>query len=196
MLAALSMIILTSCRAPEGPTAPTPLPTRALQVETHQSASEPLVYEEAPSTEGPPETEAAELAPVTEPTATAASTDYGSPLVVQESGRYLTWEELDSAGAAAGWEAEPWLKMRNIVSCETGGTLYTAAHNQSDANGGSYGLAQINGRYAFDQAGLDFEQRYDPVVNLRAALWLWEARGRVFGGAGGWYWCALGFGYD
>lgn len=117
-----------------------------------------------------------------------------SPKVVSE-GRYLTWDELDASGAAAGWPEGPWLMMRNIVYCETGGRLYTHANNGEDPNGGSYGLAQLNGTQHFTKSGEDFEMRYDPVVNLRVALWLWNARGQIFGGIGGWYHCSQKFGY-
>ncbi|MGE5596100.1 MAG: hypothetical protein ACM3S1_08710 [Hyphomicrobiales bacterium] len=108
--------------------------------------------------------------------------------------RFLTLEELDAAAAAAGWPMEPgwWPEMRLIIQCETG-SLDTMAHNANDPNGGSWGLAQLNGRQHFDAAGEDFEQRFDPVVNLRTALWLRTVRGH-FGGSGGWKICAERYG--
>lgn len=101
----------------------------------------------------------------------------------------LTIEELDHYAAIAGWPNEPgwWPEMRAIIICESGGNIF--AHNTSDPFGGSWGLAQLNGRYHFDRAGEDFEQRFDPVVNLRTALWLRTARGH-FGGGGGWKLCS------
>ncbi|MGE0598625.1 MAG: hypothetical protein AB7J35_02205 [Dehalococcoidia bacterium] len=110
--------------------------------------------------------------------------------------RFLTLEQLDAAAAAAGWPNEPgwWPDMRKIILCETR-SLDTMAHNTSDPNGGSYGLAQLNGSYHFANAGEDFARRYDPVVNLRVALWLRTARGH-FGGSGGWYNCAKLWGID
>ncbi len=122
--------------------------------------------------------------------AIAASTSPIRPL-----GPRLTLEELDEAGLAAGWPSSIWPDMRAIVQCETGGTLDPTAHNGSDPNSGSYGLAQLNGTQHFDRAGEPFEQWADPVVNLRVALWLYNARGR-FGGSGGWYTCALKNGLD
>lgn len=101
----------------------------------------------------------------------------------------LSVDELDHYAAVAGWPNEPgwWPEMRAIVICESGGNIF--AHNTSDPYGGSWGLAQLNGRYHFDRAGEDFEQRFDPVVNLRTALWLRTARGH-FGGGGGWKLCS------
>lgn len=97
----------------------------------------------------------------------------------------LSEAELEQAALAAGWPAGPgwWDDMRRIVYCESGRN--TLAHNTSDPNGGSYGLAQLNGRQHFDKSGEDFELRYDPIVNLRTALWLRTVRGH-FGGGGGW----------
>ncbi len=101
----------------------------------------------------------------------------------------LTVEELDQFAAIAGWPDEPgwWPDMRAIINCESGRNIF--AHNTSDPFGGSWGLAQLNGRYHFDRAGEDFEQRFDPVVNLRTALWLRTARGH-YGGGGGWKLCS------
>lgn len=103
----------------------------------------------------------------------------------------LTSEQLDHYAALAGWPADWWPSMKLIIGCESGGN--PNAHNGSDPNGGSSGLTQLNGRSHFDKAGEDFEQRYDPVVNLRTALWLRTVRGH-FGGAGGWKNCAAKFG--
>jgi hypothetical protein len=119
-----------------------------------------------------------------------------APALPSNAGRFLTLEQLDAYAAAAGWPNEPgwWPEMRKIILCETR-SLDTMAHNTSDPHGGSYGLAQLNGRYHFDRAGEDFERRFDPVVNLRTALWLRTARGH-FGGYGGWYNCAKLWGID
>lgn len=99
----------------------------------------------------------------------------------------ITLDELDRYAAIAGWDvtAEPWHLMRRIISeCEARSlNIYT--HNSSDPQGGSHGLAQLNGSYWFERYGEDFNQRYDPVVNLRTARKLYEERGR-FGGGGGW----------
>lgn len=110
--------------------------------------------------------------------------------------RFITLEQLDAFAAEAGWPNEPgwWPDMRKIILCETR-SLDTMAHNTSDPNGGSYGLAQLNGSYHFYNAGEDFAMRYDPVVNLRTALWLRTARGH-YGGVGGWYNCAKLWGID
>ncbi len=43
----------------------------------------------------------------------------------------------------------------------------------------------MNGRQHFDKSGENFEMRFDPIVNLRTALWLRTVRGH-FGGGGGW----------
>ncbi len=113
-----------------------------------------------------------------------------------QPGRFLTLEQLDAYAALAGWPNEPgwWPEMRKIILCETR-SLDTMAHNTSDPNGGSYGLAQLNGSYHFERAGEDFGKRFDPVVNLRTALWLRTARGH-FGGFGGWANCAALWGIE
>ena len=110
--------------------------------------------------------------------------------------RFITLEQLDMYAAMAGWPNEPgyWPEMRKIILCETR-SLDLMAHNTSDPNGGSYGLAQLNGSYHFSRAGEDFAKRFDPVVNLRTALWLRQARGH-FGGVGGWYNCAKLWGIE
>jgi hypothetical protein len=110
--------------------------------------------------------------------------------------RFITLEQLDAFAAEAGWPNEPgwWPDMRKIILCESR-SLDTMAHNTNDPNGGSYGLAQLNGSYHFYNAGEDFAMRYDPVVNLRTALWLRTARGH-YGGVGGWYNCAKLWGID
>ena len=97
----------------------------------------------------------------------------------------LTETELELAALAAGWLVGPgwWDDMRRIVYCESGRN--TLSHNKSDPNGGSYGLSQLNGTQHFTKSGEDFELRYDPIVNLRTALWLRTVRGH-FGGGGGW----------
>ncbi|MEJ5221892.1 MAG: hypothetical protein WHT63_07800 [Tepidiforma sp.] len=104
--------------------------------------------------------------------------------------RFLTLDELDRYARMAGWPDEPgwWPEMRRIILCETA-NLDREAFNPQDPNGGSFGLAQLNGRYHFDRAGEDFRRWSDPVVNLRTALWLRTVRGR-FGGEGGWANCA------
>lgn len=119
-----------------------------------------------------------------------------TPSLPSNAGRFLTLEQLDAYAAAAGWPNEPgwWPDMRKIILCETR-SLDTMAHNTSDPHGGSYGLAQLNGSYHFERAGENFEQRFDPVVNLRTALWLRTARGH-FGGYGGWYNCAKLWGIE
>ncbi|MGD9932243.1 MAG: hypothetical protein AB7T37_00855 [Dehalococcoidia bacterium] len=103
--------------------------------------------------------------------------------------QFLTLEQLDAAAFLAGWPMTEgwWPEMRQIVQCESGRNIF--AYNGSDPNGGSYGLAQLNGTQHFDRAGENFEHRFDPVVNLRTALWLRTARGH-FGGAGGWMICS------
>ncbi len=119
-----------------------------------------------------------------------------TPALPSNAGRFLTLEQLDAYAAVAGWPNEPgwWPDMRKIILCETR-SLDTMAHNTSDPHGGSYGLAQLNGSYHFERAGEDFAQRFDPVVNLRTALWLRTVRGH-FGGTGGWYNCAKLWGID
>lgn len=98
---------------------------------------------------------------------------------------YISPEQLDAYAVEAGWSGESWQLMRRIiVECECS-SLNVRAHNSSDPQGGSHGLAQLNGRYWFDRYGEPFELRYDPVVNLRTALKLYQERGR-FGGFGGW----------
>lgn len=139
----------------------------------------------------------AALMPVVETTPLARTNASGgfvanpAPL---DGSRFLTPEQLDQAAIEAGWpmEAGWWPEMRLIVQCESGG-LDTMAYNPNDPNGGSYGLAQLNGEYHFVNAGEDFALRFDPVVNLRTALWLRTVRGR-FGGTGGWYNCANRYG--
>lgn len=120
----------------------------------------------------------------------ATGDDSGPVWLPDPDKRFLTLEQLDAAAAAAGWPNEPgwWPDMRKIILCETG-SLDTMAHNTSDPHGGSYGLAQLNGSYHFINAGEDFSRRFDPIVNLRTALWLRTVRGH-FGGTGGWYNCA------
>ena len=110
--------------------------------------------------------------------------------------RFITLEELDMYAAMAGWPNEPgyWPDMRKIILCESR-SLDLMGHNTSDPNGGSWGLAQLNGSYHFERAGEDFAKRFDPVVNLRTALWLRNARGH-YGGTGGWYNCAKLWGIE
>lgn len=110
--------------------------------------------------------------------------------------RFISLEELDEFARLAGWPNEPgwWPDMRKIILCETG-SLDTMAHNVNDPAGGSYGLAQLNGSYHFYNAGEDFAMRFDPVVNLRTALWLRTVRGH-YGGSGGWANCARLWGID
>jgi len=112
------------------------------------------------------------------------------------SGRFITLEQLDAYAVIAGWpQGEGWWpEMRKIVLCETG-SLDLFAHNTSDPLGGSYGLAQLNGRQHFEKSGEDFEKRFDPVVNLRTALWLRTVRGH-FGGSGGWKVCSERWGIE
>ena len=104
--------------------------------------------------------------------------------------RFLTLDQLDAAAAAAGWPMTDgwWPDMRKIIQCETH-SLDRFAHNVDDPNGGSYGLAQLNGTQHFISSGEDFNQWMDPVVNLRVALWLRTVRGH-FGGSGGWMICS------
>ena len=110
--------------------------------------------------------------------------------------RFITLEQLDEYARQAGWPDTPgwWPDMRKIILCETR-SLDTMAHNVNDPAGGSYGLAQLNGSYHFINAGEDFAMRYDPVVNLRTALWLRTVRGH-YGGSGGWANCAALWGID
>jgi hypothetical protein len=117
-------------------------------------------------------------------------------VIASVSGRFLTVEQLDAYAVLAGWPQGDgwWPQMRAIILCETR-SLDTQAHNSSDPNGGSYGLAQLNGTQHFVNAGEDFAMRYDPVVNLRTALWLRTVRGH-FGDSGGWARCAAGLGID
>lgn len=99
----------------------------------------------------------------------------------------ITLSMLNEAAALAGWDTQgtAWATMRRIiVECECP-SLNAAAHNGTDPNGGSFGLAQLNGTYWFERYGEDFASWSDPVVNLRTARRLYEERGR-FGGAGGW----------
>jgi hypothetical protein len=108
--------------------------------------------------------------------------------------RYLTLEQLDHYARLAGWPEGRgwWPEMRRIIQCETA-LLDTHAYNPHDPNGGSFGLAQLNGRYHFDRSGEDFRRWADPVVNLRVALWLRTVLGR-FGSLGGWANCAARLG--
>lgn len=110
--------------------------------------------------------------------------------------RFITLEQLDEYARQAGWPDTPgwWPDMRKIILCETR-SLDTMAHNVNDPAGGSYGLAQLNGSYHFINAGEDFAMRYDPVVNLRTALWLRTVRGH-YGGTGGWANCSALWGID
>lgn len=110
--------------------------------------------------------------------------------------RFLTLDQLDAAAAAAGWPmgAGWWPDMKKIIQCETH-SLDRFAHNVDDPNGGSYGLAQLNGTQHFINSGEDFNQWMDPVVNLRVALWLRTVRGH-FGGSGGWMICSERWGIE
>jgi hypothetical protein len=130
-------------------------------------------------------------APTPTPTPIHTPTPIPTPTpIVDLNQRFLTLPALDYAAMLAGWPMDQgwWPQMRAIIQCETR-SLDRFAHNSTDPNGGSYGLAQLNGRQHFDRAGEDFEMRFDPVVNLRTALWLRTVRGH-FGGFGGWGRCA------
>lgn len=119
------------------------------------------------------------------------------PIVpIDAKDRFLTLEQLDSAAVEAGWpmDAGWWPDMRKIIQCETH-SLDRYAHNASDPNGGSFGLAQLNGTQHFTASGEDFNQWSDPVVNLRVALWLRTVRGH-FGGPGGWMICSQRWGIE
>jgi len=122
--------------------------------------------------------------------------DTGPVWLPSPENRFITLEQLDTYAALAGWPNEPgwWPDMRKIIICETR-SLDLMAHNTSDPHGGSYGLAQLNGSYHFVNAGEDFARRFDPIVNLRTALWLRTARGH-FGGGGGWANCAALWGIE
>jgi hypothetical protein len=74
--------------------------------------------------------------------------------------------------------------MRAIITTCEDPSLSTTAHNGTDPNGGSWGLAQLNASW-FNAAGEDFASWADPTVNLRTAKWLYNRLGR-FGGSGGW----------
>ncbi|MCA9822229.1 MAG: hypothetical protein R3C29_05900 [Dehalococcoidia bacterium] len=115
------------------------------------------------------------------------------PAFVDSGTDILSWDELDAAALAAGWPMEPgwWPEMRQIIQCESGRNRF--AYNGSDPNGGSYGLTQLNGTQHFDKSGESFDLRFDPVVNLRVALWLRTVRGH-FGGSGGWKICSERYG--
>lgn len=125
-----------------------------------------------------------------QPVVKAKSPAVAAPFNIDHSDRFLTLEQLDAAAVAAGWPMEPgwWPDMRKIIQCETH-SLDRFAHNTSDPNGGSYGLAQLNGDQHFISSGEDFNQWMDPIVNLRVALWLRTVRGH-FGGTGGWAICS------
>ena len=99
----------------------------------------------------------------------------------------LTVEDLDAAALRAGWPKIDgwWPQMRRIITEYECPSLSTHCYNSADPNGGSYGLAQLNGREHFDSCGENFAMRYDPVVNLRVALCVRAALGH-FGGRGGW----------
>ncbi len=124
-----------------------------------------------------------------------ASLQATPPEYVPSGSDVLSYEELDAAALAAGWPQEPgwWPDMRLIIQCESGRNRF--AYNGNDPNGGSYGLTQLNGRQHFDKSGEDFEMRFDPVVNLRVALWLRTVRGH-FGGSGGWKNCSEKYGIN
>ncbi|MEO9254450.1 MAG: hypothetical protein ABI305_02850 [Tepidiformaceae bacterium] len=143
------------------------------------------------------------LAAVPTPTPVKTSSTFGSASVgaggnldggvvipADTTDRFLTLDQLDAAAAAAGWPMGDgwWPDMRKIIQCETH-SLDRYAHNTSDPNGGSYGLAQLNGTQHFIASGEDFNNWMDPVTNLRVALWLRTVRGH-FGGTGGWYICS------
>ena len=112
----------------------------------------------------------------------------GQP-AVQSFGRYLSPDQFTAAALTAGWTEEELPAIRALVDCETHGSFDTQSYNPDDPNGGSYGLAQLNGAQHFLAADEDFSQRFDPVTNLRVARWLYRARDG-FGGTGGWLLCA------
>jgi len=132
----------------------------------------------------------------TPPPAVAAASSGDGSFSIDPADRFLTLDQLDAAAKAAGWPMQDgwWPQMREIIQCETA-SLDRFAHNTSDPNGGSYGLAQLNGTQHFISSGEDFNQWSDPVVNLRVALWLRTVRGH-FGGSGGWMICSERWGID
>ncbi|MGH2632678.1 MAG: hypothetical protein ACRDG3_04640 [Tepidiformaceae bacterium] len=134
--------------------------------------------------------------PVPAPPAVLAAAGGDGSFSIDPADRFLTLDQLDAAAKAAGWPMEDgwWPQMREIIQCETA-SLDRFAHNTSDPNGGSYGLAQLNGTQHFISSGEDFNQWSDPVVNLRVALWLRTVRGH-FGGSGGWMICSERWGIN
>jgi len=136
-----------------------------------------------------PDILAATASAVAEPVPLESAAPAGADFAGLPGAQVLTLEQLDAAAFIAGWPMSPgwWPDMRLIVNCESGRNIF--AYNGSDPNGGSYGLAQLNGSQHFDRAGENFEYRFDPIVNLRTALWLRTVRGH-FGGEGGWKTCS------
>ncbi len=119
-----------------------------------------------PASEGPAIEEPAYAAPAEAP----ATTGPASPGMVLAAG------DIEAAALAAGWPAELVGDAARVAWCEsrfdTGALGY-----------GTYGLMQLIPAW-FDAAGIDFAMWTDPVANMRAAWFAYQAD--VEAGAGAW----------
>lgn len=90
---------------------------------------------------------------------------------------------------AAGWTDQEWERLDYIIWRES--RCNPDSHNTLDPSGGSYGGVQINGFWCrkhtswlrLEQVLNDCTDLFDPVINMRAALAIWNRSG----------WTAWGF---
>jgi len=132
----------------------------------------------APTTITPP------VAPIrsVEPAQTVAPTTTTTTTTLPEpTGRCAQWQHT---ATAAGWTQQQWERLDYVLWRES--RCEHDARNGTDPNGGSYGLAQINGFWCrpskYHPAGWlqaqgvlnECSDLYDPVINLTAARAVWD----------------------
>lgn len=108
-------------------------------------------------------------------TATAPATRIEPPaLVAPDASSCPQWY---GTALDAGWPADQWATLDHVMwresRCDPGATHHNA-NGTTDR-----GLVQINSVHAgwLAQRGVTLSALLDPVVNLTAALWLWQGSG-------------------
>ena len=96
-------------------------------------------------------------------------------------------DDVISLATSLGWPVSELETLRRVANAES--ACMTWAHNVNDANGGSYGLMQINGFWCLpnkywpigwlQQQGIvsTCDDLYSATANLQAALAIWQNSG-------------------